>query len=157
MIKIISGTCQTALGLKRPGDKPFSLTPEAEKRLVDRKVAVYVFENFPMEPVATPPIPPMNQEAGVISAETENPAEGQKTDGESGVVILDIAGGHYTKDSLLRMTRGEMEKMADALGIDIKGCKNKSDIADRIADVEVAADEQAAEDPPILAVEDPVP
>lgn len=44
MIKIICGVYGGADGLKRPGDKPFSLSPEEEARLVARKVAAYVNE-----------------------------------------------------------------------------------------------------------------
>lgn len=44
MIKIICGVYGGADGLKRPGDKPFSLSPAEEARLVARKVAVYVNE-----------------------------------------------------------------------------------------------------------------
>ena len=44
MIKIICGVYGGKDGMKRPGDKPFSLSPEEEARLVARKVAVYVTE-----------------------------------------------------------------------------------------------------------------
>ena len=42
MIQIICGVYGGADGMKRPGDKPFSLSPAEEARLVARKVAVYV-------------------------------------------------------------------------------------------------------------------
>ena len=42
MIRIISGVYGGKDGVKRPGDKPFSLSPAEEARLVARKVAVYV-------------------------------------------------------------------------------------------------------------------
>lgn len=44
MIKIICGVYGGKDGVKRPGDKPFSLSPAEEARLVSRKVAVYVNE-----------------------------------------------------------------------------------------------------------------
>lgn len=44
MIQIICGVYGGKDGAKRPGDKPFSLSPAEEARLVDRKVAVYVNE-----------------------------------------------------------------------------------------------------------------
>lgn len=44
MIKIICGVYGGVDGMKRPGDKPFSLSPAEEARLVARKVAVYVNE-----------------------------------------------------------------------------------------------------------------
>ena len=44
MIKIICGVYGGADGMKRPGDKPFSLSPAEEARLVARKVAAYVNE-----------------------------------------------------------------------------------------------------------------
>ena len=42
MIEIISGVYGGKNGIKRPGDKPFRLSPEEEARLVSRKVACYV-------------------------------------------------------------------------------------------------------------------
>ena len=42
MIEIICGVYGGENGLKRPGDKPFSLSPAEEARLVSRKVARYV-------------------------------------------------------------------------------------------------------------------
>ena len=45
MIKIICGVYGGKDGVKRPGDEPFSLSPEEEARLVARKVAVYVNES----------------------------------------------------------------------------------------------------------------
>lgn len=45
MIRIISGAYGGKNGLIRPNDPPFSLSPEKEKRLVDRGVAEYVIEN----------------------------------------------------------------------------------------------------------------
>lgn len=44
MIQIICGVYGGKDGAKRPGDKPFSLSPAEEARLVARKVAVYVNE-----------------------------------------------------------------------------------------------------------------
>ena len=42
MIRIICGVYGGKNGVKRPGDKPFSLTPAEEARLVALKVAAYV-------------------------------------------------------------------------------------------------------------------
>ena len=42
MIEIICGVYGGKNGMKRPGDKPFSLSPAEEARLVARKVARYV-------------------------------------------------------------------------------------------------------------------
>lgn len=42
MIQIICGVYGGKDGVKRPGDKPFTLSPAEEARLVARKVAVYV-------------------------------------------------------------------------------------------------------------------
>lgn len=44
MIKIICGVYGGVDGMKRPGDKPFSLSSAEEARLVARKVAAYVNE-----------------------------------------------------------------------------------------------------------------
>lgn len=59
MIKMKSGTCGVPVmhgdavvrvERKTPNDEPFSLSPEAEARLVERKVAIYVNAHVPIAP-----------------------------------------------------------------------------------------------------------
>lgn len=55
------------------------------------------------------------------------------------------------------MRRPDMEKMAEDMGIDVSRCKNKGDIADLLAEIEIGAPaEDDGEVPPELGVEDPV-
>lgn len=66
-------------------------------------------------------------------------------DGEAvpdGAVIpdaLDIVDGHFTVDSLMTLTRESMEDLARDLGLDSAKCKNKSELAQLLAAVELEA------------------
>ena len=68
---------------------------------------------------------------------------------------LDIVDGHFTTDSLMTMTRADMEKLAADLGIDVSKCKNKGEVASLLAEMEFDTDEES-ETPPDLGVEAPV-
>lgn len=124
MIEIISGVCRTELGLKRPGDKPFSLTPAAEKRFVDREVAVYVHGPVTVE--------------GTV----EEAKEG-----------IGIAGSHLDPNQLNRMKLDELKGLAADLDIDDTGLKTRADYIEVLSQVDLSEDngEEApvlsAEDP----------
>lgn len=157
MIKIISGTCRTELGLKNSSDQPFSLSKEAEERLVNRKVAVYVTQKA----VATPPVKQEQNGTGVNSGKEENGAKGAQGGGEEkeGENALTIVDGHYVKEELMKLTRPELNDMAENLGLDGAPCNNKGEVADLIVSIEVAAEEDDEEESgqmPNLNPEDPV-
>lgn len=131
MVKMICGAYGACDGLKRACDGPFFLSPAEEERLVARGVAEYVKE----APASIP--------AGFTeNSDTENDT-------------LDIDGGHFTKESLMTMSRSDMEKLAADLGINAGKCKNKSEIADLIAAVDVQS-ETDAEDLPVTNIEEPM-
>lgn len=71
---------------------------------------------------------------------------------------LDIVDGHFTVESLMEMTRTNMEKLAAFLNVDISKCKNKPDIAAALSAVEVylKKPEEDGETPPDLGVAPPV-
>lgn len=50
---------------------------------------------------------------------------------------LDIVEGHFTVDSLMTLTRESMEELARDLGLDSAKCKNKSELAQLLAAVEL--------------------
>ena len=52
---------------------------------------------------------------------------------------LDIVDGHFTVDSLMTLTRESMEELARDLGLDSAKCKNKSELAQLLAAVELEA------------------
>ena len=71
--------------------------------------------------------------------------------------MVDIVDGHFDRESLLHLTRPQMEKLAEDLGVDVSRCKNKNDIADLLVEVDVAIlAENDGEAPPMLGVEAPV-
>lgn len=155
MIRIKCGTCGTSQGYKTPDSGELSLPASEEARLVARGVADYVTRPVigTTNDVATPPV----DGSGVLTG--ENPPDGGNTTEvqENGVDdedVLDIVDGHFTKESLMKMTRTNMEKLADDLGVDVKKCKTKSDIADILVTVEIPDDGDS--NPPVINPEGPV-
>lgn len=154
MIQMICGYTGVGTKLVGPKDGPFELTPEAEKRLVERGVAEYA-----TKALASPPAPAGEsapEVPGVNTSETEEPAEAPlappaEHDEPASEDCIDIVDGHMTVESLMTMTRADMEALAEDLGLDVKKCKNKSEIAALIAQVEVGLDEQHGEGPALSA------
>lgn len=138
MVRIISGTCRTSLGLKTSKDKPFNLPPEEEKRFIDRGVAVRVFKEETMEPVATPPVAPNDGGTGVNITDGDNGMEGEETASN-----MDV-------EQLKTMKLDQLKQLAEDMGIDTSGLRTKDDYARAIAAVDIAIDG------PELTVEDPV-
>ena len=137
MIKITSGTVRTSQGLKTSKDKPFTLPPEEEQRFIDRKVAARVYQEAPLEPVATPPVASEGEGVDVNSSEGKPGAEGEETV------------GNLDADQLKKMKLDELKKLAEDMGIDTTGLRTKDDYASAIAAVDVVVE-------PDLSVEDPV-
>ena len=145
--------------LKRAADGPFSLPREQEVYLVNAGVAEFVPQWRP-ERVATPAEGKDGGGAGETPPENEPASTGQESgeldEGEAEAPdTLDIVDGHFTTESLMELSRAEMEKLAADLGVDVKKCRNKSDIAALLVTVEVHADGDG-EAPPELGAEAPV-
>ena len=169
MIKMICGVCRVDGTLKRAADGPFSLPQDQEVYLVNAGVAEFVPQWRP-ERVATPAEGEDGGGSGETPPEGDPASTGQET-GESGSAdeetaelhegeaeapdTLDIVDGHFTTESLMELSRAEMEKLAADLGVDVKKCRNKSDIAALLVTVEVHADGDG-EAPPELGAEVPV-
>lgn len=156
-VKITSGI----YGYRKPGSKRpdpkhagdvIDLPDEEAMRLEQLKVGVILSatEEHHAESVATPSVSQSDGTLGVDKDEDETAADGAVIPDE-----LDIVDGHFTEDSLMTMTRANMEKLAADLGIDVSKCKNKSEIASLLAEVELDADEES-ETPPDLGAEAPV-
>lgn len=135
-------------------DPPFEVSDEEADRLVGLGVAEYATKALASQPEpageSAPEVP------GVNTSETKEPAEAPlappaETDEPAPEDCIDIVDGHMTVESLMTMTRADMEALAEDLGLDVKKCKNKSDIAALIAQVEVGLDEQHGEGPALSA------
>ena len=145
MIQMICGYTGVGTKLMGPKDGPFELSPEAEKRLVDRGVAEYVGKAL-ASPTANEcenvPAP-----TGENTSQASEPAEGALVP-HAGVVLDDCIeideNGHMTEESLMRMTRANMEALASDLGLDVSKCRNKAEIAALLTQVEMAAGEEDA-------------
>ena len=137
MIKIISGTCRTSLGLKTSKNEPFALPSKEEQRLIDRNVAARVYQEAPMEQVATPPAGHEGEGVGVTSNEDNSGA-----DVEENAANLDV-------DQLKSMKLDQLKRLAMDMGVDTTGLRSKGDYAAAIAavDVTIEGPELSAEDP----------
>lgn len=155
MIRLISGVCRVGNKLMRPADKPFSITKEEEEYLVEQGVAKYVTEEKHAEGVVTPPVDPDGAAAGVNSGNDENGADGTQGGGEETEDALTIVDGHYVKEELMKLTRPELNAMAESLGLDGASCDNKGQVADLICAIEVAGNDEGGQ-MPNLNPEDPV-
>ena len=94
------------------------------------------------------------QETSVSDGEDENTAELQEGEIEAGDT-LDIVDGHFTIESLMELSRADMEKLSADLGVDVRKCRNKSDIAALLAAVDIQED-SGGDAPPELGAEAPV-
>ena len=65
---------------------------------------------------------------------------------------IDISNGHFTEENLMQMTKAELAELAEDLGVDISGCKNKTEIVAALLEVEIPPQDDAPE----LGAEDPV-
>lgn len=169
MIRMICGVCRVDGNLKRAADGPFSLPPEQETRLVNAGVAEFVAQWCP-ERVATPGEGEDGGGAGVTSPENAPASTGQETGNSGGADedtgklqegeaeapdTLDIVNSHFTVESLMELSRADMEKLAADMGVDVKKCRNKSEIAALLCAVEVQPG-GSGEAPPELGAEAPV-
>lgn len=136
-IKIISGTYgHRPAGAVHP--KPISAgetcdVPEGEaKRLIDLGIALPVAQ-VPAKGIATAPAASARLGPGVTMSEGKNPQEAFPfEDGE----VLDVVDGHLTVESLMKLSRADMESLAEGAGVDVSGCKTKADVAAELAKVE---------------------
>lgn len=145
MIQMICGACRVENTLRRAVDGPFSLSPDAELRLVNAGVAQYITQ--PLTAVATPE----NDDNSVDNVDTY-------TETAAADDVMEIVDGHFTIESLMQLTRANMDELAAKLGVDISKCRNKSEIAELLAAVNVDSNEtdEEAENPPDLGAAPPV-
>ena len=141
MIKMICGVCRVDGTLKRAADGPFSLPQEQEVYLVNAGVAEFVPQWRP-ERVATPAEGEDGGGSGETPPEGDPASTGQETtelqEGEAEAPdTLDIVNGHFTIESLMELSRADMEKLAADLGVEVKRTMNKSEIAALLCAVEV--------------------
>lgn len=147
------------------------VSDEEAARLVSMRVAAYVSDTplvWPPVPVATPAGSKDNGDTGETTPDSLPPSTGPERDEDEDNVelregtgevadVLDIVDGHFTTESLMQLTRSDMEKLANDLGVDISKCKskNKGDIAVLLSAVDIQADD-GADGPPELGTEEPV-
>lgn len=160
-VKIIDGVYgYRPDGAKRPKPVEYggvvTVPDEEAERLVELGVGKIILElpKHPMgetiDDVATP-----SSSVTDVGVEDNQSSEENVSEGVEISDTLDIVDGHFITESLMTMTRADMEKLAADLNIDVSKCKNKSEIASLLAEVELETDEEN-ENPPDLGAEAPV-
>ncbi|NCE66073.1 hypothetical protein D1159_16170 [Pseudoflavonifractor sp. 524-17] len=165
MIRIICGTCGTSKGYKTMADGNLTLPAAEERRLVARGVADYVTRPIigPDTGVATAREDENSGSVGVTPPGDIATSTGQETSaGEDTVALLEdevktdgiveIVNNHFTVESLMELTRADMEELAAGMGVDVSKCRNKGEIASLLsaAEVETGGDNTS---PPELSAE----
>lgn len=161
MIRIICGTCETALGYKTRADGELTLPAAQEKRLVERGVAEYVMRPVinPASDADSPVDGGDGGGAGIDPPDEDLPAEDVESGGRATTGYLDVVDGHFTVESLMLLSKTELEKLAADMGVNVKKGQNKGQIAALLAEVEVETEtpaESSGEAPPELGAEAPV-
>lgn len=144
MIEIICGVYGGKDGMKRPGDKPFRLSPEEEARLVARKVARYVPEPVEevdeevegeevMTPIGFDETPP--EDFTDDTAEDEAEVEGEE--------IVDLA----------TLSAKELRELGKEYGLSFKANASKVSMIEAITAAQAELDEPAEDAPTFDASE----
>lgn len=135
-------------------DPPFEVSDEEADRLVGLGVAEYATKALASPPASAGESAP--EVPGVNTSETKEPADAPlappaEPDEPAPEDCIDIVDGHMTVESLMKLTRADMEALAEDLGLDVKKCRNKGEIAALIAQVEIDPDQQHGEGPDLAA------
>ena len=107
--------------------------------------------------------------AGINPSDEDPPMEGLENgcleipdggapDSPGPTKTVDIIDRHFDRESLLQLTRPQMEELAGDLGVDVSKCRNKGDIANLLLEIELVGTpaETGGEIPPELGAEAPV-
>lgn len=132
MIEIICGVYGGKNGLKRPGDKPFSLSPAEEARLVARKVARYVEQHQDEDDAEQH----QDEDDGAPIGFDETPSEDFAEDGEDDAEVMDEI------IDLESLTGKELRELGAEYGLAFKANAKKSEMIAAIT----AAQDKLAED-----------
>lgn len=152
-VRIISGT----YGYRPPNSKhPVSksigdivtISDDEAMRLITLKVAELVDAQSPVSPLSA------------LSDELDKSCEGVDTDlakappeSEEGADTAEVIIGHFDAEQLMELTKAELLKLADEMGVDVSSSDSKAEIVAAITQVEVTAGDMV---PPDLSAEAPV-
>lgn len=133
MIEIICGVYGGKNGMKRPGDKPFSLSPAEEARLVARKVARYVGRPEPAnEEIDEPVYEDIDAPIGFDETpptDTEDEAEPKP---------------------LEELSRDELREVCKEYGLPYKATDSRAKLVEKITEFQNSAEDTEDEDAPVF-------
>lgn len=141
MIKIICGVYGGKDGVKRPGDEPFSLSPEEEARLVARKVAVYVNES-----AAEAPQDEDSLDDAPIGFDETPPEDFEEDAEDEAEVVEEII-------DLETLTGNELRKLGEEYGLTFKSNAKKADMIKAITAAQSKLSEVVGDVPTFDAAE----
>ena len=140
MIQIISGVYGSNPP-KRAGDKPFSLSPAEEARLVKMGVAVYV-HTPDMAPIAEPIVEDQTDAAPIGFDETP-PEDGEVDEAEIVEEIIDLE----------TLSAKELRELGKEYGLTFKATDKKSDMIEAITEAQSQIEEIGEDAPTFDAAE----
>lgn len=133
MIEIICGVYGGKNGMKRPGDKPFSLSPAEEARLVARKVARYVGRpETANEEIDEPVYEDIDAPIGFDETpptDTEDEAEPKP---------------------LEELSRDELREVCKEYGLPYKATDSRAKLVEKITEFQNSAEDTEDEDAPVF-------
>ena len=152
-VRIISGT----YGYRPPNSKhPVSksigdivtISDDEAMRLITLKVTELVDAQSPVSPLSA------------LSDELDKSCEGVDTDlakappeSDEDADTAEVIIGHLDAEQLMELTKAELLKLADEMGVDVSSSDSKAEIVAAITQVEVTAGDMV---PPDLSAEAPV-
>lgn len=152
-VQIISG----AYGYRPPGSKHsvtkrigdiVTVSDGEAQRLISLKVAALIEEQMPVAATGAPVSTLDDKPESVDTGSTQTPTEG----GE-GAAADNVTTGHLDAEQLMDLTKAELLKLADEMGVDVSSSDNKAEIVAAITQVEVTTSNIV---PPELSAEAPV-
>lgn len=132
---------------KRIGDI-VTVNDDEAIRLITLKVAELVDVQSPVSPLS---VRPEDADKSCESVDTES--DKIPPEGDQGAAAANVTTGHLDAEQLMELTKAELLKLANEMGVDVSSSDNKAEIVAAITRAEVAPGEAI---PPELSVETPV-
>lgn len=152
-VQIISG----AYGYRPPGSKhpvpkrigdTVTVSDSEAQRLIKLKVAALIDERTPVAVTSAP-----TDGSGDSSESVDTDADQIPPESDERADTADVIVGHLDAEQLMELTKAELLKLADEMGIDVSNSDNKAEIVAAITQVEVSTGDIV---PPELSAEAPV-
>lgn len=152
-VRIISGT----YGYRPPSSKhpvpkrigdTVTVSDDEAVRLITLKVAELVDAQSPVSPLSV-----LSDGFGENSESADTDADQIPPESDEAADTADVIIGHLDAEQLMELTKAELLKLADEMGVDVSSSDNKAEIVAALTQVEVSTSDMV---PPELSAEAPV-